>query len=93
MNQRACIIAAAALWASAFTTTLLAFANSDVEGLFETANMLALVACVPSFYLVAEHLFERYHRRLVRERRHLFSELAEALGRADAVRDLSHIGH
>lgn len=87
------MIVAAALWAVALTTMGFAFAVDDVRGLFEVANTLALMACVPTFHLIAETMFEHYHEVAQRERVELVGELAEMLGRSDASRDLPRVDH
>lgn len=90
-KQRVCTTLAAALWAVSVTSMFWAFNDQDREGLFELANMIALVACVPSFYLVADYLFRKHYRKIARDHDELLGDLCEIVGRADADRGLARI--
>lgn len=87
------IIAATALWVTAITSTVFAFVAANDHGLFEAANIVALMACVPTFWLMAESRLEHYHQIAQRQRVELVGELAEMLGRSDAQRDIPRVTH
>jgi len=91
MTQRFAIAAATALWATSITMVGFGFAIHGIEGMFELANMVALMACVPTFYLIAEVLFARHMRCVSRDHRELLGDVLEVVGRADAERDLRQI--
>ena len=91
MKQRLLTVVATALWATSITMNAFAFTVADEEGMFETATIIALIACVPTFYLMAEALLERHMKMVARDHRALLGELCEVVGRADAARGLTRV--
>lgn len=91
MKTRILTVAAAALWATAITMSAFAFTVRDTEGMFETANIVALAACVPTFYLMAEALFERHFTKVERDHEQLLLAISRLVERSGAERDLPRV--
>lgn len=91
MKTRILTIAAAALWATAITVEVIAFRDRDALGLFASANLVALVACVPTFYLAAESLLERHMEKVSLDHDDLLRALCRSMSRAGAERDVTHV--
>ena len=92
MIQRVSIVAATALWATTFTIVGFAFTTTDAHDMLEISNIVALMACVPTFYLVAEAMFAHHMQQVARDHREILGDLVEVVGRADAERQLRHVG-
>ena len=85
-------VAGTALWATTFTIVGFAFTTDDAHDMLEIANIVALMACVPTFYLIAETMFERHIAEVKRDHDDLLGEISRVVGRADAEREVRHVG-
>lgn len=73
----------ATLWTLSITLMVVS-ADLDDRALAAASILTALVACVPSMWLIAEHVSARAERRVIRA-------VCEAIGYAEAKRDLSRL--
>jgi len=87
--KQALSVLAVLLWTVSGTLLVVALADDHSFRLSQVALFLQLAACMPTLYLIADHVVD-HHRQV------MLQQLSEVVGRADAeraIRRLREVSH